>query len=213
MPKPDFVLRNRPLREAEAIIAQLKRVVLFHPDPLIRELPPKYCICGQGERKAGKKTKRMICCDECLEWFHFDCVELPDDYDAAEGVWKCEWCLSKPDKEGRQAWRTGRKKPKYRHRSDRPVDLGATNEGSPPPRYSTPPKWDDRRALVEELSRRKGVKKRKLMVRVQELSDEGGHHLVDAEGPNRLQLRPVDETLVDDFVGAGLVDPKEVGDE
>lgn len=213
MPKPDMVLRNRPLHEAEEVMARLKRVVLFHPDPLIMKLDSTYCVCGKGVRKRGKKTKRMICCDKCLEWFYFDCVGLPDDCDVSELDWKCEWCLSKLDKEGRQAWRTGRKKAKYRHRSDRPVDRGATNEGSPPPRYSTPPKWDDRRALIEELSRRKGVKKRKLMVRVQELSDEGGHHLVDAEGPTRLQLRPVDDTLVDDFVGAGLVNPNEVDDE
>lgn len=48
MPKPDKVLRFRPLKEVEEAVAKLKRVVLFHPNPIVEELQAKYCICGKG---------------------------------------------------------------------------------------------------------------------------------------------------------------------
>lgn len=35
---------------------------------------------------------------------------------------------------------------------------------------------------------------------------DGGHHLVDAEGMAGLELRPVDEGIIDEMVGAGIVD-------
>lgn len=213
MPKPDFVLRKRPLQEAEAAIAKLKQVVLFHPDPLIMKLPSRYCVCGQDERKGGKRTKRMICCDTCLEWFHFDCVGLLDEFEPDEGNWDCEWCCSDVDAQGRQAWHSGRKRAKYRYVSDRPVAKGATKEGIPLPRYSTPLSWEGRVAEIEEVARRKAVKKRKLEVVVQGLADQGGHHVVDAEGLGGLELRPTDDILIDDYIGAGEVDPEDLDAE
>jgi hypothetical protein len=45
MPKPDKVLRFRPLKEVKSALAKLKRVVLFHPDPLVEKLEPQYCYC------------------------------------------------------------------------------------------------------------------------------------------------------------------------
>jgi hypothetical protein len=53
MPKPDKVLRFRPLKEVEHVVSKLKRVLLFHPKPIVEELPAKYCVCGKGERKRG----------------------------------------------------------------------------------------------------------------------------------------------------------------
>ena len=49
---------------------QLRRVVLLHPDELVRAVPARFCVCGKGERTKGKKSKQMIQCDECYEWFH-----------------------------------------------------------------------------------------------------------------------------------------------
>ena len=59
---------------------------------------------------------------------------------------------------------------------------------------------------VQELARRAEVKKRKLMDTAQELVDGGGHHAVDAEGMTGLELRPVDDGLVDELLGAGMID-------
>jgi len=58
MPKPDKVLRFRPLKEVPEALAELKRVVLFHPKPIVEELKAKFCVCGKGERKSlGGETK------------------------------------------------------------------------------------------------------------------------------------------------------------
>jgi hypothetical protein len=97
MPKPDKILRMRPLKEVVTAVQKLKRVVLFHPDEIVIELPAKMCICGKGERKRGDKTKMMIQCEECWEWFHYGCVGLEDDFDSGEGQWKCEWCIKGAD--------------------------------------------------------------------------------------------------------------------
>ena len=41
---------------------------------------------------------------------------------------------------------------------------------------------------------------------MEQLLAEGGHHLADAEGMAGLELRPVDDGVIDEMVGAGLVD-------
>ena len=69
MGKPDKVLRVRPLREVQTALEKLKLVVLVHPEQIVVELPSKYCVCKKGERIRSKKTKRMIQCDECWDWF------------------------------------------------------------------------------------------------------------------------------------------------
>ncbi len=58
-------------------------------------------------------------------------------------------------------------------------------------------------------ARRAAVKKRKLTEAVEQLVAEGGHHLVDAEGIAGLELRPVDDGVIDEMVGSGMVDEKE----
>jgi len=52
-------------------------------------------------------------------------------------------------------------------------------------------------------------KKRKLTEAVEQLVAEGGHHLVDAEGMAGLELRPVDDGVIDEMVGAGIVDDED----
>ena len=110
MPKPDKVLRFRPLKEVPEALAKLKRVVLIHPKPIVEELKAKFCICGKGERKMGKKSKDMIQCDECWEWYHSDCVGVADVAAVQNDDWKCEWCKSDIDKEGYQRWKVDGKK-------------------------------------------------------------------------------------------------------
>ncbi len=63
---------------------------------------------------------------------------------------------------------------------------------------------------MQELARRAAVKNRKLTEAVEQLVAEGGHHLVDAEGMAGLELRPVDEGVVDEMVVAGIVNEKEM---
>jgi hypothetical protein len=212
MAKPDKVLRFRPLKEVPEAVAKLKRVVLIHPKPIVEELKAKFCICGQGERKMGKKSKDMIQCDECWEWYHSDCVGVADVAAVQNDDWKCEWCKSVVDKEGYQRWKSGRKKAKKRHRKDVPKLNGAVLGGDPSVRYSAPPSWDGKVEQVKELARRAAIKKRKLTEAVEQLVDEGGHHLVDAEGMAGLELRPVNEGMIDEMLEAGRLADVNLGD-
>jgi hypothetical protein len=212
MPKPDKVLRFRPLKEVPEALAKLKRVVLIHPKPIVEELKAKFCICGKGERKMGKKSKDMIQCDECWEWYHSDCVGVADVAAVQNDDWKCEWCKSDIDKEGYQRWKSGRKKAKKRHRKDVPKLNGAILGGDPAVRYSAPPSWEGKVKQVKELARRAAIKKRKLTEAVEKLVDEGGHHLVDAEGMAGLELRPVNDGMIDEVLEAGLVADVSVGE-
>ena len=212
MPKPDKVLRSRPLKEVEAALSKLKRVVLFHPDPIVVELPPEYCVCRKEEYKGGKASNEMIQCDACLEWFHFECVGLKRQHKVGAGAWSCEWCRDPVDKLGYQRWRSNRKRPKRRHHLDTPRHRGAQPGQDAPRRYNVGPQWDDKVAEVKELARRAAVRKRRLTEAVEGLVAEGGHHVVDAEGMAGLELRAVDDGLVDEIVGAEILDPDEYDD-
>ncbi len=209
MPKPDKVLRFRPLKEVDGALSKLKRVLLLHPKPIVEELPAQYCICKKGERKKGKGSTEMIQCEGCWDWFHFDCVGIKGGADVVGVDWTCEWCRDPIDKQGYQRWRTGREKPKRRHQRDVPRLKGAVLGQDAPPRYSAAPTWEGKVAEVQELARRAAVKKRKLTEAVEQLVAEGGHHLVDAEGMAGLELRPVDEGVIDEMVGAGIVNEEE----
>lgn len=213
LPKPDKLLRTRPLSEVNAALARLNVVLHFHPDPVVVELPLIMCVCGKGERNRDGDELRMVQCDECYEWFHFDCVQLDDDCDVAALEWKCEWCTNGADHQGKQRWTTGRKKAKLRHVNDAPRARGAKADEEPPARYSAAPTWDGKVTEIKELARREAVKKRKLHEAAESLVGKGGHHLVDAEGLGGLELRAVDECLVDDFINAGIIDDEMQGDD
>ena len=116
------------------------------------------------------------------------------------------------DKEGYQRWKSGRKKAKKRHRKDVPKLNGAILGGDPAVRYSAPPSWEGKVKQVKELARRAAIKKRKLTEAVEQLVDEGGHHLVDAEGMAGLELRPVNDGMIDEVLEAGLVADVSVGE-
>lgn len=213
MPKPDKMLRVRPLKELEAAVSKLKRVVLFHPKPIVELLPPRYCICGKDEKKGGKKVLPMIQCDECWEWFHFVCVGIKEGTDTKNMAYKCGWCKSEVDKEGYQRNKGLRKVAKRRHYKDAPKFKADNPEQEQAPRYSAPPDWEGKVAEVQELARRAAIKKRKLTEAVENMVVQDGHHLVDAEGMAGLELRAVDQGLVDEMVEAGMVDPDEIGDD
>jgi hypothetical protein len=93
--------------------------------------------------------------------------------------------------------------------ADMPRLNGAVLGGDPPPRYSAKPTWKGKIAEVQELARRAAVKKRKLTEAVEQLLAEGGHHLVGAEGMAGLELRPVDDGMIDEAVAAGIVNEEE----
>jgi hypothetical protein len=107
---------------------------------------------------------------------------------------------------------SGRKKAKKRHRNDVPKLNGAVLGGDPAVRYSAPPSWEGKVEQVKEMARRAAIKKRKLTEAVEKLVDEGGHHLVDAEGMAGLELRPVNDGMIDEVLEAGLVADVNIGE-
>ena len=213
MPKPDRLFRERPLEEVERLLARVKPVLLFHPEPIVVQGPAKMCVCRKGERKMGKKSTQMIQCDECFEWFHFDCAGVGDDSEAAEADWKCHWCTDGPDRDGYQRWKFNRKVPKKRHVRDTPRYKGFAKSDNPPPSYSAPPTWEGKVAEIKEQARRRAVKNRKLEEAAQEIVDGGGHHVSDTQGANGLEPRRVDDGFVDEMVAAGFLDPDELSDD
>lgn len=66
--------------------------------------------------------------------------------------------------------------------------------------------------LMKSRKSRDGLqsKKKKLTDAVEKLVEEGGHHLVDAVGMAGLDVRAVDEAMIDEMLGAGLVEDDEV---
>ncbi len=213
MPKPDKVLRSRPLKELGSAVAKLKLVVLFHPKPIVVQVPAKTCVCRQPAVRGGGANTEMKQCDECYEWYHTDCIVNKELVDLFGGVLKCEWCRDKADREGYHRWRTGRNRPKRRHFRDSPRNKGVLRDGEPQVEYSAPVSWEGKVEEIKELARRAAVKKRKLEDAAQAVVDGGGHHSVDAEGMAGVRLRPVDDGLIDELVGAGLIDPDDDSDE
>ncbi len=59
MQKPDKVLRFRPLKELDAAVSKLKRVVLFHRKPIVEELPPQYCVCREDD--GAEEVRGAVC--------------------------------------------------------------------------------------------------------------------------------------------------------
>lgn len=211
MPKPDKALRSRPLQEVGAALERLKKVVLFHPDPIVVEMPPKYCVCKQGADRGGDRSLNMVQCVKCYDWFHFDCVNLHDDADVEALQWECKWCLSVADKFSYQRWEKKRDKAKRtlvkrRHVKDTPRHRGVALGEDTPTTFSAPVAWDGKVEEVQEWARRAAIKKRKLTDQAEALMDEKPHHLVDAQGLAGLEMLPVDDLLVDALVGVGLLD-------
>ena len=66
--------------------------------------------------------------------------------------------------------------------------------------------------LIKSRKSRDGLqsKKKKLTDAVEKLVEEGGHHLVDAVGMAGLDVRAVDEAMIDEMLGAGLAEEDEV---
>lgn len=210
MGKPDKVLRTRPLKEAAPAVAKLKRVVLFHPEPIVVEKPATYCVCKKGEVRGKKDSTEMVQCETCFEWFHFDCAGIGAGTDLEDVRWTCEWCLDVADREGFHRWRKNRGRPVKRHRLDTPALKGGAMGQDKQPTLTAPPTWEGKVEEVLEAARRAAIKKKKLVDAVERLVEGGGHHVVDAEGMAGLEARAVDDGLLDEILGAGLVDENQL---
>ena len=49
---------------------------------------PVYCECRQPEKE------NMVQCDQCQEWFHDECVTVPDNVRNGDNIsWLCKACI------------------------------------------------------------------------------------------------------------------------
>jgi hypothetical protein len=227
MPKPDQVLRKRPLVEVAKLVETLKRVVLFHASTIATEKPFKMCICNKPPRKEGQRgvidgvsvelTLDSLNCDDCWLWCHRDCVGVSEAEFARirdnNEKWLCHYCRGAIDKEGYQRWDYHRGKAKKRHINDTPRARGENPDEEREKVWSGPVTRDQKTAEIQEISRRNGIKKRKLKDMVAEAVDKGQHHLTDAEGMAGLENRGVDDAMIEDAIEAGLIDINAVEDE
>jgi hypothetical protein len=106
------------------------------------------------KREEIKKSKDMIQCDECWEWYHSDCAGVADIAAVENSDWKCEWCLGGVDKEDFFVHSSIFESPKKRHRNDVPKLNGAVLGGDSAVRYSVPPSWEGKVEQVKEMARR-----------------------------------------------------------
>lgn len=61
----------------------------------------RYCYC----QKKNDPLRPMICCDKCLEWYHYDCLNFSKQEEAfwssaesQEEPWICNECYEIPEK-------------------------------------------------------------------------------------------------------------------
>jgi Chromatin remodeling protein, contains PhD zinc finger len=67
---------------------------LLYPNDKIRE--KTYCFCKRTEEEAVGLT--MIECDSCHDWFHDECIGIPQSEMELLDIYYCPSCLSKPIK-------------------------------------------------------------------------------------------------------------------
>lgn len=184
---------------------QVNKVVLLHPDQFRHMRPIQRCFCGKIP------NNKMVLCDGCDEWYHFDCVGLTVQQAQAEQNWRCGYCRSSVGTDGERKWilsipQGSRKRPKVaptRNDANTPKVLGIDpNDAS---ELVGPSNWADFEHLAREGGRKINEKQAKYQKQAEALVKGGGHHVVDEVSLGGVVARGVDNMLVDDLLGQGLI--------
>lgn len=206
MKKPDLIMRHHPMSKVLPAMQKLRRVILFHPDPIVAAAPRQRCFCGT------KSNEKMLLCEPCLEWYHFGCIGVNAAEAAALIDWRCGYCRTEPDGDGLHTWgleipqgkRKRLKTAEPRAAAQTPRALGVEADGDDMV-DAGPTSWDEIVEIVTKLAkvlRAKEIARKKAATKIVK---EGGHHVVDAMSFGGVSQRPVDNQLVDDFVGQDLI--------
>lgn len=209
-----MILRKHPLIKVLPEVEKLARVLLFDLEPIWKSVPRSRCFCA---RKADNK---MLVCEECDEWYHFDCVGLSDEQANAVDHWKCGYCSGEPDEEGQRRWilpipQGGRKKAKtapVRSDVNTPRALGIAVEGDED-LPTGPCTWAAVEAEVADLGQKINLKEKALKRQADAVIKAGGHHLVDEIVPGGTQARVADDGIVDELLANGMIDEDEQDDD
>lgn len=212
--KPDQYLRDFPLAKVYEQSKRVYKVLLFNFDKLRRELPRQRCFCRT------KSTNDMVLCDTCDEWYHLACVGMTREEADAAADWACGYCRGGPDADGNRAWQLAipqgkRKRPKValaRHDDATPMAHGIASFGDEVI-HDGPSSWEECVALARAGARKINLADLKNKKKAMKLVNEGGHHIVDEVSLGGVRARGVDGALVDDLIGAGLLEEAEDVDE
>jgi hypothetical protein len=208
--KPDVELRKHPLSEVAKVSTELTQRILFHPEPFRVKVQRQRCICR------AKSNNKMILCESCDQWFHFNCVDMTEEEAQKAKDWKCGYCAGGPGDGEKQSWVFVRKqaskkaRPAIRERlvSETPKALGIDPHGDDEIEKG-PVLWED----VVKMARDGGVKinqpEQRRAKKAAKLVEEGGHHLVDEMTAGGLAARGVDGALVDELLNLQLLDDEE----
>jgi hypothetical protein len=162
----------------------------------------------------------MVLCDTCDEWFHLNCVGLTEQSACEEANWKCGYCRSERNNEGKRVWSlelpdgTSKKLKVAKPRHD---DDTAKARGESPSRVAQvgvgPSSWGEIVSGCQQSGMRRNLEEKRKKVKAAKLLKKGGHHIVDEVTVAGLAQRPVDSALVDDLECLGLLDDVEEEDD
>jgi len=215
MQKTDVWSRKLPLQTVIPLAEQLRKILLFHREPIYADVERLYCICH------GKSNSHMLGCEGCNEWYHGGCMALKGpafDKAASDKMWRCGFCLGAPDEDGNVVWCSGiseaQKKSKrakiVRHVDNTPLRRGIALDAS----QFLPQRIPTRAEIAEEI-RIGGEKKREEELakrgKAARAVKRGGHHQVDMRGNGGVVPRKVNGRLVDELAEAGMLSEGEGG--
>jgi hypothetical protein len=208
--KPDVELRKHPLQKVLEATDTVTNQILFHPEKLRHWEKRRRCFCKV------KSEEKMMLCETCWQWYHFGCVGLSAQ-EASQAVdWKCGYCLGKPVADGMCSWKLdipqgNRKRKKVapeRHIKNSPRARGVSPDDDDLLEVG-PTTWQDVIELAKAGGRAINLEMQANKRKAQKIVKEGGHHVVDEMTAAGLQLREVDDELIDDLLGQGLLDEDE----
>ena len=205
--KPDVHLRALPLGVIIPVLPVLARVQLFHPDPVWTEGECGRCFCNK------KPNKKMLACEDCHEWFHFDCVGMIQATAEAADRWQRGYCRSPLNADGKREWsllipqggRKRAKKAKPRADDTSPKAQGLEIDGSDMVPLG-PRSWAEVEVEVARSSKKINLARKAAKAAATRAVGAGGHHIVDEMIGGGVGPRKVTEALIDELDGAGIID-------
>ncbi len=208
--KPDVELRKHPLQKVLEATGAVTNQILFHPEKLRHWEKRRRCFCR------AKSELKMMLCETCWQWYHYGCVGLSAQEASKAAGWKCGYCLGKPGADEMCTWKLKipqgkRKREKVasdRHIKDSPRARGVGPDDDDMLEVG-PRTWQDVVELAKAGGRAINLEMQANKRKAQKIVKEGGHHVVDEMTAAGLQLREVDDELIDDLLGQGLLDEDE----
>lgn len=182
-------------------------MLLFHPDPIWTEGERDRCFCNK------KPNKKMLACEDCHEWFHFDCVGMIQATAEAADRWQRGYCRSPLNADGKREWfllipqggRKHAKKAKPRADDASPKAQGLEIDGSDMVPLG-PRSWAEVEVEVARSSKKINLARKAAKAAATRAVGAGGHHIVDEMIGGGVGPRKVTEALIDELDGAGIID-------